>query len=506
MKGREQGVAFLVCFGAVAVLNASFIRMPPVWDAVGVFAPAVYLYESGFDLAGLLALPGYVAGGPNIHSLSLVTFLTWTAMWLSGGQPSLFLPGLHATNFAFAGLAAAITFSLSRRLIGGLAAAILTAAVLLFPPFLVQSGTLHTEMAGAALVMLGLASFGARRYVGMVVCAVASCGVKSFGLVLVVPLTVLIAADASMPRSRRVAWCCGLLLPTILVEATKWAAAPAMEGQPQSLAVHLDQMLSHLCAVPDLLVLLALALLACLHQVVRVFRKGLQASLDDDTERIRLAIALVPVSCLAFVAVVPLTGADFIPLHRYYVWILAPALIAVAAFLSTIGGRRVVAIALAGFVVYAGLNRSGRFYPEAGEKIRRFSIVERSYEYVDYFQVQLQGVRGVASVAPERPAFVTRGEYYYLASPLMGWVDRPVRDVHFVLEPPYDSGHLSHYPSDFYVLDADGHPYHGQRVVRSLVIQATVRTDWKKGIVAEWESGPYTAKLLRIQQKTDGSR
>ena len=88
MRARELGIAFVVCFAVELALNAWLIQMPPVWDAVGVFAPAVYLYENGFDLAGLLAMPGYPAGGPNIHSLSLSTQTTVLAVTESPSRES----------------------------------------------------------------------------------------------------------------------------------------------------------------------------------------------------------------------------------------------------------------------------------------------------------------------------------------------------------------------------------------------------------------------------------
>jgi hypothetical protein len=50
LSGYELSLVFGVCLAAVLVLNLSLIAMPPVWDAVGVFAPAIFLYESGLDL------------------------------------------------------------------------------------------------------------------------------------------------------------------------------------------------------------------------------------------------------------------------------------------------------------------------------------------------------------------------------------------------------------------------------------------------------------------------
>ena len=498
------GIAFCLCFAGEVALNVWLIRMPPVWDAVGVFAPAVYLYESGFDLASLLTMPGYAAGGPNIHSLSLSTLLTVAAMWLGGGQPWLFLPGLHLVNFALAGLTGAYAFWLSRPLLGCPAAGLLAAALLLFPPFLVQSGALHTEMAGAALVMLAIASFVTRRFRWMALCVIAACAVKTLGLAVVAPLVLLVAADARIPGRRRAIGCGGIVLAASVIEAAKWVAAPSPVGAAKSLPAHLDVMLSHLGQVPDLAVLLGLALVACSDQTIRAARSGLQAALDNDERRTLLACALVPPACIGFVALVPLSGADFIPLQRYYLWALAPALIAIAATAQALGGRWVVTIGLAAFVAYAGVNRNGRFYPHEEDPIRRFSVVERSYEYLDYFQAQRHGVRGLASTNGDRPSFVTRVESYYLASPLMGWVDRAVPNVHFVLEPPYDSSHLSHFPNDFHVLELDSNPYHGQRVVLDLLAQAALRSDYELIVVAEWRSGPYTAKLIRIRNTTDG--
>ena len=359
-------------------------------------------------------------------------------------------------------------------------------------------------MAGAALVLLGVGLLASHRLPAMAVCVLAACGVKTLGLIAVPAVLVLVAGDARIARGRRAIWCGGIVAGAALIETAKWLASPAPAREPIGLTEHMGFMLSHLAQVPDLALLMLLALAASGAYIARALRLGLQATLDDDQQRSQLACALVPPACIAFIAIVPLSGADFIPLQRYYLWALAPALIAVAGAARQFGGARLVTIGLVVFVAYAVANRSGRLYPDAGEPIRRFSIVERSYEYLDYYEVQRQGVRGLASIARERPAFVTRAASYYLSSPLMGWVDGPVANVHFVLEPPYDASHLSNFPSDFYVLELDSHPYHGQRVVLDLLAQAALRSDYDSIPVAQWKSGPYTAQLVRIRRKVAG--
>ncbi|NQT37856.1 MAG: hypothetical protein HQ581_10225 [Planctomycetes bacterium] len=267
---RELGFVFVAALAFVTALNASVIAMPPVWDAApGAFAPAIYLYENDFDLPGLLAAPGYIEGGPNVHSLSWITFLTLAAITVTGGDPALYLPGLHILNFALAALTATVTFALAGRFAGRWIAGLLATALLLFPLFRVQTGAIYTEVAGAALLVLAVASFQTRRFGPMAVFSALACATKSFGIVAVAALGLLVLVDSEEPLARRVRRCASLAIPAVIIEGMKWVTAAPCPGEATPFPWHLVGMLRRLLSVPDLFALIVLALAVAYFHVSR---------------------------------------------------------------------------------------------------------------------------------------------------------------------------------------------------------------------------------------------
>ena len=91
LRGNKRFYTFLVFLGffiLACILNWDARYEKPVWDtAAGVFAPAIYLYEAGFDFYSLLEEPGfnqdiciwrseevYVSSSPSQIGLSRIIF------------------------------------------------------------------------------------------------------------------------------------------------------------------------------------------------------------------------------------------------------------------------------------------------------------------------------------------------------------------------------------------------------------------------------------------------
>ena len=65
---------FLAWFLFILAIKFDTLLAPPVWDtAMGVFPPAIFLFENSFNLLELINQPGWWEGGPNVHSVSLWT-------------------------------------------------------------------------------------------------------------------------------------------------------------------------------------------------------------------------------------------------------------------------------------------------------------------------------------------------------------------------------------------------------------------------------------------------
>jgi hypothetical protein len=65
---------------------------------MGLFPAAFTLAGNGFDVVSLLQMPGFLQGGPNTHSTSLVTLFTGLVLMVLGGGP-IALAVLYLSHF-----------------------------------------------------------------------------------------------------------------------------------------------------------------------------------------------------------------------------------------------------------------------------------------------------------------------------------------------------------------------------------------------------------------------
>ncbi len=521
----DMFVVFGIFLTLVCILHWPFFTMPPVWDtAAGVFAPAIYLYENNGDYLQLIQQTGYVDGGPNVHSFSAITLLTYAAIYITDGDTAVYLPLLHAIHFAFAAIALTATFGLARCLLGTAQAWVLSLCLLVFPIFLVQTGYLYTEVLGSALVLLSLLSWSSRHYVRMALFSIAACLIKSFGVALVSTIVLLLIIDSTLRLSKRITIAASILLVTSAIELAKWSSAAATDSSDKVIYLdHLKSIIGHLNKVPDLHFLVSLSLIFCFGFLLykklwhpRLLFSRITELLEGNKQgRAWLAIALIPVALFGFIAIAPLlTEHRFFLLPRYYVWSLPEMLIifsvTVTAFGSWLKHHKpfgynisVQVFSFAAFMVllaYLTINRTGMMYPDSGQGTRAFSVAERSMEYLSFFNVQLAGAKSVAEYASGRPVFVARGSHYFLSSPLMGYVNQPIENTQFVLNKPYPSRNLQDFPDEFLLLDANSNNFHGQYIITDMARQIKWRNDYEIETLASHSSGPYHSKLFRIYQ------
>ncbi len=82
----------------------------------------------------------------------------------------------------------------------------------------------------------------------------------------------------------------------------------------------------------------------------------------------------------------------------------------------------------------------------------------------------------------------------------MGWVDRDVPNVYFVLQPPFADGRLSDYPTTFFALRSSSNYYHGKRVIQKLVKDAAGDPAWGEMRVGHWKRGRYETDLFLVHR------
>lgn len=165
---------------------------PPVWDtAMGLFPAALTLSANGFDLLELLAMPEYLDGGPNTHSMSLVTLITAVVLRVTGGGGPASFVMLHLLHFSVAAYALVVLYRFSKPVFGRVTTPLFCLAVLLFPIFSTQVGYLYVEMPLFLCAVSALHAWTDRRFWPAVLWATAALALKETGII--VPATLVIA-------------------------------------------------------------------------------------------------------------------------------------------------------------------------------------------------------------------------------------------------------------------------------------------------------------------------
>lgn len=519
-------IGFLFFFAVTTLINLTFINMPPVWDAAaGTFAPAIYLFENNFDFAGLLKQDGFFTGGPNVHSITIISFLTYFILSLSNGNPELFLPLLHLMQFAFTGIVLTGTFFMALRLVGIFAACVISFAVLFYPLFLVQTGYLYLEIPGTAFLIAGVFAWASRCYITAIVLATAACLIKSFGMVLIFSLVILLLLEPSLPKRRKIMFSGLLIFLMVGIEMIKWGSAKGMSFDRSQYFSYLLSIFFKLNVLPDLKILITTALLLPIYIRMRQVAYSQTTMFDflsksiagDLTQRLVVMIYLLPLVYMGFIITVPLAGMNYTQLPRYYVWILpflfVGAVYGCKLFLDGIfkheskafiqKSELLLTALLMALTCFFIANRVGRYYPSLGDDTNSFSSTERSYEYLEFYKIQRNSVISLAELQKGLPAFVTRGEYYYLSSPLMGYVKKELNNIFLIVNEPYNSSNLNDYPDEFVLLDVSTQPLHGGKVVRGILNYAQADPRYSVFELVRHHRGPYTSSLYRISRKIE---
>ncbi len=449
----RQPLQFVCWFVAVLLLEYPSLLEPPVWDsAMGIFPAAIYLYETGFDIRSLLQQGNWWEGGPNVHSLSLLTWFIAAVMKVTDSPETTFAV-VHLLTF---GVFAWTLLLFTRVLTSfGLAAPTVLAAagfLLLMPVVLVQAGYMYTE----SLVMAASVAAWSywrenRRGLAVAVCVV---GLFVKLTAIAIAACVLFVVVVSARPLRRASGVMVLAIPAAVfvnLSLASWLGASPRPrsswGTPQALMASL---VDRIQAVPDLLWLFVGALLSTiLYVLLRIRRdRGLDVLTRDDPDSgSRLICLAMPLVLSAGVVVMIYDGVLFLP--RYLVPAVPFAIGSILLFAAAIRAERVAFVLLVGACLFSAANYGGRFY---SPDYRSFSVVERSHAYRDFHAVQVDAIRRLAAKPAEIPAFVSREVDYMTSHRMMGYVQRPVANIHPIYLPPHRQRTLDQFPEEFFLL------------------------------------------------------
>lgn len=500
---RSKRLAVRLTTPRVALLAFVFLLIfkwpqwdqPPVWDgSKSVFPAAITLAHTDFDLPHLLRQPSYFDGGPNIHGLSLITWITAAAYWTLGDRPDVILPFLHLLHLMLAAGAVALLWRIAADALDPGLALGTAATIAVFPLFLVQAGYLYLEMPILAFSAAAALSWLRGRTGWAAVWATASALVKSSGTVIAGALVLCTLASAGDWR-HKLRRCALLIFGPLAVAATQWALHPSTALGVGSLRATLGFLLS----VPDLALILVLFPVAFLVTALTT-RPWSTRQIDPEQpscpRRVQLLCQATFLSFVAFyLALVPL-GASVRVLPRYYLQLFPFALIGLVTLVASHSRR-----AAGGLLFMAALfflaNREGHFYPDPATT--NFAITERSMAYVELAQLQDLGLRTVVEAAGETPVFYGLSESYRLSFPEMGHGQtRPANGHCIYFESPYLLARLEDFPPAFFVLY--DYPWLGGAEARQVVHQA--QSDPRYDVeVATLRVGRFESYLARVERR-----
>lgn len=463
-------------FLAILALKWWNLFEPPVWDsAMGIFPSATYLYDTNFDMGSLLQQPNWTYGGPNVHSISLMTWSLAVVMKLTGSPQATFLV-MHLLNYAaFAWALQAFTAVLRSYALEARTALAAAAFLLLMPMVLVQVGAIYTE---APVLCTGVGAWLCWRR-GRPGLAVMWCVIGIYLKLTGVAVAALVGA-ALLFSGRPYDWrkiLLILVLPVALwvrMSLADWLGATPQAaydwGEPGKL---LQKFQMRLQAVPDVRWLFRLALFSGLaYVVVQIWRErklGVLTKTDPDS-RSRLICAAMPFVFMGGILAMIYSNALF--LSRYMLPVLPFSIGCILLFAaqfswSRVRGETVAFVLLLVACLYSAANYNGRFY---GADKNTFSVVERSHAYRDFHAMQVEAIAALVEKPDEVPAFVGREIDYMVSHRMMGYVDAPIPNVFAIYAGEYQGKALAEFPDDFIMVRTNRG--HGGAAIRRVLREA----------------------------------
>ena len=487
----------------ILVLKANALFEPPVWDsAMGVFPPAIYLYETGFDIRALLAEPNWWFGGPNVHSLSIYTWFLALVMAVTDSAPAIFA----IVRLVTFGLVAwsLVLFTRVLRADGLRPPTILAASlfVLGLPLVSVQIGYLYTE---AWVMALGVAAWAywrlGRAGVATAIC-VAALFVKLTAIAIVACIALALLVSQRPSRSRRWALLAVLIAALVVNRGLpRWLGAVVVDhprwGDPAFLA---NALVERLAAIPDV-TLLVLAALAgtVVRSALLAFRRPSPGSLVgiDRRDSARLICLAMPFAFSAGIVHSIFSESLFLP--RYLVPVIPFAVASLLDHARSAGRERIALIGLCVGCAFNLANYSGALYRPDHQS---FSIVERSHAYREFLRLQIDLIEAVERLPESMPVYVSKEIHYMLSSPLMGYADGPLPQIQPIFLPPNRGAPLESFPPEFVLVFSNG-GHGGEEVLR--LAQAAERDPGTEVRVRQVERDGFAGALVWVRREAAAS-
>lgn len=489
-------------FSAVTLINHEALDDPPAWDAaMSIHPAAIWLSSHEFRLGELLKQPDYLQGGPNVHSLSIVTWFTALGYWSLGDMSWLF-PAMHLCHFFIWAIALWGVYRFAAPVLGCRLAGLVAAAVFAFPTVRAQTTCLYLEVPLLATTQWALIACSQRRFFTAAIYVLACFYIKPTGMILAGALAAAALLEAAGWK-RRLLWAAVLAGPSIaafLFNSWLYRQPNATAYEPPGYVEYLsDNLAGRIRQVPDLCALTVLTLFVIALRwrlVFQAFRSPVEPISATEPSVAQRSLRLACLMPAAFVGFFLIAGRieECYLLPRYFVQIIPCMFVVLVSELRSHTGPRTAAAVVVLFIALFVLNERGAFYPR--NTANDGSVAERSLEYRDLLSVQRQGAKAIEALAYAASAFYGYPEQYLFGYPEMGFVSRRLPDGHCIgIERPYSRAQLADFPSHFFVV-VDYGSLGGQQI--RAVIGKALDSGWTCRPRAEFVSGDYRLLIVEI--------
>ncbi len=451
----------LIWLIAILVIKFDTLIAPPVWDtAMGVFPPAIFLYENNFNILELVQLPGWWQGGPNVHSLSLWTWLIAIVMTITqNAQATFFI--IHSITFLLCAYAiSTLVRTLVLMDIKPYLAILAGLTLLLTPMVLVQIGYMYTEAPVMALSVLAWASWYHHREGQAVALAVIAISIKATGLIIglcLMPLLIFRLID-SFTKKRLI------LLISIPIFYYAHSALFGWLGGKNNVPdmpwgnseVVMNGLFSRVNYAIDLKSLVGAGIIASILYILYHWYQSkkiiplhqfYQTCLKDGTPFIAI--------CYLFVFILGIFYSTFqgdLFLYRYIAPMIPFTIITLTLIALSLRIQGIMAT-IAFFACCVSIyNHNGALYNPSGA----FSMVESSHAYKDYLLAQKTIIDQIQELNDETPIYVSREIDYMTSSPMMGYLDPLKPNVFGFYKDEYSGMYIEDFPPEYYVALTNG--------------------------------------------------
>jgi hypothetical protein len=397
----------------LVVMRWGTFTTPPAWDAAMSVWPAAIEISSDWDLGRVLALPTYVQGGPNTHTLSLVTLAGALSITFLGPEATYAL--FHAIGIALAAGMGALVGYLLRLLNHQSLAPWGAAATALFPLVMSQTAYLYTELPSAFLVVLAAVMF-ARDRRGLAFMSLLSAVLVKALAVTAVPAMMFFA----WRRRRQIG---SLVWPALsvlgVVPALLVPQSNAALDFWERLRVATDLSWEYFSRSPELIVLFAaVPVVAAL-----VFRRA-GASKD---EWLWLAVFTIFIGTFgSFFALNGVLTAGFFFLPRYALYLVPFAMLVTFFVIARLRGRSIRTVVVTALLWLLVLGARGPFAWGGDSPVH--PLAERSLAFVERVNEQVAGLARLAELSLQMPVVYDHQAHYGYMYRDLGHFDGALQD------------------------------------------------------------------------------